>query len=114
MSEMNTLYLKRRGPTDVISFPAAEIPTEELRKKHLGDLIICPGKIRQQAKKAGRTYEKELSHIFIHGVLHLLGFDHDIASRKRVMRSEEKRILNILFPRTVTIKETSRTRKDKA
>ena len=77
-AEMQMLNAKYRGkdyPTDVLSFPMAEglSPAGHL----LGDVIISVEKARQQAEERGRSRDKELATLLIHGIVHLLGYDHE-------------------------------------
>lgn len=89
MTQLNAAYMRRRGPTDVLSFPAAEQPLGRGAPKPLGDLILCPPYIRAQAKKHRRRFRDELAQVAIHGVLHLLGYDHLRARDAKVMRALE-------------------------
>lgn len=93
MASLNRRYLGRAGVTDVISFPAAPMPGRLPHGRVLGDIVIHVPKIRSQAKKAGRLPREELAHVLIHGVLHLLGYDHDTAPKARRMRRKELQLL---------------------
>jgi probable rRNA maturation factor len=64
---LNKLYRKVDSPTDILSFP--------LDKKS-GEIFICPSKTKEMAKEFGRSYENFLAFLFIHGLVHLLGYDH--------------------------------------
>ena len=96
MAKHNLNYLKRRGATDVISFPVGEFPSVKHGLAPLGDILICLRIVEQYAKKHGISREEELTRVIIHGVLHLLGYDHDIEKRKRIMKSKEDRLVKLL------------------
>ncbi len=70
MKRMNKLYRGKDYATDVLSFEGAE-PTS------VGELVICPPVIRSNAKNSGLSERGELGYMIIHGVLHLLGMDHE-------------------------------------
>lgn len=72
MSGLNQKFRKKKGPTDVLSFPS---PKRE--KKFLGDIAIAPETAKRYAKKNGRTLQSELQVLMLHGILHLLGYDHE-------------------------------------
>jgi probable rRNA maturation factor len=67
---LNRTYRKKDTPTDVLSFPAGE-PHE------LGDVVIAAGVARRQAREAGHPLQTEIRVLALHGLLHLLGYDHD-------------------------------------
>jgi probable rRNA maturation factor len=98
IARMNEFFRKKKGPTDVLSFPAdtrsetgfaARRATRKLTGKlrrsaskeyFLGDIAISPASARRNAKKYGRTLPAELRILMLHGMLHLLGFDHETDS----------------------------------
>jgi probable rRNA maturation factor len=83
ISRMNVNFRKKKGPTDVLSFPAiTRRRPSKLRRRvkdseFLGDIAISPATARRYAKKKGRTLASELRVLILHGVLHLLGYDHE-------------------------------------
>ena len=86
MVRLNERYRKKKGPTDVLSFPAEEDSgkpgtlRQQVRKargKFLGDIAISPKVARRNAKALGRRLPEELKVLILHGVLHLLGYDHE-------------------------------------
>jgi probable rRNA maturation factor len=81
IARMNQAFRNKKGPTDVLSFPAtARRGPVRHRKPHafLGDVAISPSTARRNAKKLGRSLPSELQILILHGVLHLLGYDHEI------------------------------------
>ena len=87
IARMNQAYRKKRGATDVLSFPAEKRPRP--RKAYLGDIAIAPETARRYAKKNGRTLNSELRVLILHGVLHLMGYDHE-TDRGQMNRIENK------------------------
>jgi probable rRNA maturation factor len=85
MARLNQQYRKKKGTTDVLSFPAVERRTpvalgalgENARGGFLGDIAISPAVARRNARALGRTLPEELQILILHGVLHLLGYDHE-------------------------------------
>jgi probable rRNA maturation factor len=80
IARMNESYRKKKGPTDVLSFPAGEGKhgkVQDAVEKYLGDIVIAPETARRYAKKNGRKLSEELRVLILHGLLHLLGYDHE-------------------------------------
>jgi probable rRNA maturation factor len=69
---LNREYRKKDTPTDVLSFPAADVTGD-----FLGDVVIAGGVARRQAREAGHSLQTELRILALHGLLHLLGYDHE-------------------------------------
>ncbi len=93
--KLNALFRKKDYPTDVLSFPAAKNLPGRLRP--LGDVVISVDKARAQAKERGRPLREEVITLLIHGIVHLLGYDHERSAREaRVMRRLESRIFRSL------------------
>jgi probable rRNA maturation factor len=92
---LNHQYRKKDKPTDVLSFPGprtsffnAQAP---LGPQFLGDIAVATGVARRQARAAGHSYAAELKVLALHGLLHLLGYDHhDPADRGRMARLERR------------------------
>jgi len=95
IEKLNRKYRNKPKPTDVLSFPAGEL----LAGRHplLGDVVISVERAEEQAKAGGWTLDEEINRLLIHGILHLLGYDHE-RSRKEalVMRSMERKISRAL------------------
>jgi probable rRNA maturation factor len=105
--KMKSLNRKFRGKdtvTDVLSFPALEIFA---RQGHLGDLVICAPMLEEQARRIGHSPKQELHVLLVHGLLHLLGYDHEKSTRDSSEMAEwESQILGDvgLIERTVGTK----------
>jgi probable rRNA maturation factor len=98
ISRMNETFRKKKGPTDVLSFPmVARRRPVRLRRgsrtvragEYLGDIAISPATAKRYAKKNGRKLSSELQVLILHGVLHLLGYDHE-TDRGKMDRIEQK------------------------
>ena len=98
MQELNARYRHKNYPTDVLSFPSAKnLPTEA---RLLGDVIISVEKAAEQAKERRRTLDQEMATLLIHGIVHLLGYDHERSAKDaRVMSRIEKKIARQLCDR---------------
>ncbi|TFG35659.1 MAG: rRNA maturation RNase YbeY [Parcubacteria group bacterium] len=86
IKELNKRYRKKNRPTDVLSFQD---------KENWGEIVICPIEVKKNAKKFNSNFKKELSRVLIHGVLHLLGYDHEKDKEEEKMRKKEEYYLNI-------------------
>jgi probable rRNA maturation factor len=95
MRELNRVYSNKDGLTDVLSFSAREGYVGK-SDCELGDIVICVPQIGRQAKENGVSVEQELSLMLIHGLLHLLGFDHKRSEERRKMFNLQEEILRSL------------------
>ena len=97
MSAYHQKFMGEPGPTDVLSFPMDELrspdPDEEPVLGVLGDIVLCPSVTAAQAAASGRTAEEEADYLLIHGLLHLLGYDHAEAAEKKAMFDLNDRII---------------------
>jgi probable rRNA maturation factor len=98
IARLNETFRKKKGPTDVLSFPAVvRRRPVRLRRgapadktgEYLGDIAVSPATARRYAKKNGRKLSSELRVLILHGVLHLLGYDHE-TDRGEMDRVEAK------------------------
>jgi probable rRNA maturation factor len=92
MSSLNWQYRRRQGPTNVLAFAMREGEFGEISPELLGDVIISLPTAQRQAEEAGISLDTMLSRLLVHGILHLLGFDHDKgedAAQKMERRSAE-------------------------
>lgn len=99
MKKINYQYRKINKETDVLSFAFLELKKGEVKIKSkepqfLGEIIISTHKIEEQAKEFNHTFTYELAYLYIHGLLHLLGYDHVHSEKeKKVMFALEDKIL---------------------
>jgi probable rRNA maturation factor len=87
IAQWNGTYRGKKKPTDVLSFPAgtpkrkhdknAETAFSSSENGYLGDIAIAPGVARRNAREAGHTLDKEMRILTLHGLLHLMGYDHE-------------------------------------
>jgi probable rRNA maturation factor len=100
----NKEYRNQDKATDVLSFPISnDIILDEDNPMPLGSLIISVNHIREKALNYGHNYDAELSLLFIHGLLHLLGYDHEIDNGE--MREKEALIIqNFNLPKSLIIR----------
>jgi probable rRNA maturation factor len=99
MEDLHERWMDLPGPTDVMAFPMDEL--EASRRPDaadpspalLGDVVLCPAFAKDQAKTAGHSLIDELHLLTVHGVLHLLGYDHAEPAEEREMFGLQKRIL---------------------
>jgi probable rRNA maturation factor len=90
IARLNRKFRRKRGPTDVLSFPAKERKkTESDGGRFLGDIAIAPETARRYALRDGRKLKDELQILILHGVLHLLGYDHE-TDHGRMDRTEKR------------------------
>lgn len=95
IKELNLLYRNVDRTTDVLSFPQYA-GIEDLPKEGnvlLGDVVICTEQALLQADEFGHMPERELTYLFVHSILHLLGYDHERDEEKAGMRELEERIM---------------------
>ena len=90
--DLNARFRDRDRPTNVLSFPAAEMSIPG-QAPPLGDLVLAYGVCAAEAVAQGKTLADHLSHLTVHGVLHLLGRDHEADSEAEEMEAEERAIL---------------------
>jgi probable rRNA maturation factor len=92
---LNREHRRTAAPTDVLSFAQAEgrAFAGPAARRHLGDVVISVETARRQAREYGVTLQAELSHLLVHGILHLLGYDHVRPGDARNMRHREDAIL---------------------
>ena len=93
--DLNRQYRDKDYATNVLSF-SADLPESlpvEIRLSQLGDLVICAPVVAREATEQHRTETDHWAHLTIHGVLHLLGYNHEVADEATVMESLETEIL---------------------
>ncbi|MCI1821025.1 MAG: rRNA maturation RNase YbeY [Megasphaera sp.] len=96
---LNKQYRQIDRPTDVLSFALNEGENSDYEGPDanlLGDIVISLEKVQEQADEYGHSFERELAYLTIHGMLHILGYDHMTAEDKLEMRKEEEFILQRL------------------
>ncbi len=111
IADLNSRFLGKDGPTDVLAFPIDEEPPDSGRSPDsggtgpgfsgeadeaptlLGDVVICPAVAYRNAPEHAGTYDDELALLVVHGLLHLLGLDHDDPDEAEAMEAKERELL---------------------
>jgi len=97
MTRLHVQWMDEPGPTDVLSFPMDELrPGSDDREPEpglLGDVVLCPQVARAQATQAGHSTDDELQLLCVHGILHLLGYDHAAPAEEREMFRLQRELL---------------------
>jgi probable rRNA maturation factor len=107
MRVLNRSYRKKDYATDVLSFPADPDAAPPRGPRALGDLVIARGVAARQARQAGHSLQTELRVLALHGLLHLLGYDHDDPADKGRMARAEARLLRKGGVKTGLIKRSA-------
>ncbi|HUE59853.1 MAG TPA: rRNA maturation RNase YbeY [Acidimicrobiales bacterium] len=111
IADLNSRFLGREGPTDVLAFPIDDEPVESGRSPDsggsgpgfssepeeapslLGDVVICPAVAERNAPDHAGSYDDELALLVVHGLLHILGMDHEDPEEAEVMEARERELL---------------------
>ena len=88
---LNAQFRGRDAPTNVLSFPAPANP-----ERHLGDIALAHGVVTREASEQGKPLSHHLQHLVIHGVLHLIGYDHETDEDAERMEARERELLAAL------------------
>lgn len=97
MRQLNQQFRGKDKHTNVLSFPNPMPP--ELRDAYLGDIVICVPVIEREATEQGKDPMAHYAHMLVHGILHLLGYDHQAEDDAKVMENIEVKILaNLGYP----------------
>jgi len=97
MTELNTNFRNKHGTTNVLSFPAP--PDIKAKTNMLGDIVICSAVVNKEAEEQHKEQNAHWAHMTIHGIFHLLGYDHEDEEEAVIMESQEKKVLHSLgFP----------------
>ena len=95
LKSLNAQYRQIDKVTDVLSFPADEVDPET-GVRYFGDVILSLEQAGKQADKTGHQLEDEVALLVVHGVLHLLGYDHDTPENKQLMWATQRELLDSL------------------
>ena len=98
IQELNNTYLGKNEPTDVLAFP---IDSQKLTTGDtptlLGDVVICPAKAKENASAQKKNHDEEIALLVLHGILHILGYDHAYPEEEAVMKNREQELLSKLY-----------------
>lgn len=98
MADLNLAYRDKHGPTNVLSFSQMEGLTSGFRSELLGDVVICVDVAEDDAAALGYSNDEMIVYLLIHGILHLVGYDHGVQQDETVMASKLESIFQQLFP----------------
>ncbi len=98
MAELNATWRGRDAPTDVLSFSLLEGPHRRFRGPLLGEVAIGVETASRQARRGRCSLDDQVARLLLHGLLHLLGHDHQRPGQARRMRAEERRLWRVLSP----------------
>ncbi len=93
IAELNRQYLDRTGPTNVIAFPMREGEFSDIAPEILGDVVISIETTEREAREGNMELETRFCELLIHGILHLLGFDHENDEQQAREMEEKSRVL---------------------
>jgi probable rRNA maturation factor len=103
IAEYNRRFMEREGPTDVLAFPLQELepgrvppPVANEPPLSLGDVFLCPAEIKRHAHEERADFEDYLFLLAVHGILHLLGYDHDDRRSARRMEKREEELFKLI------------------
>ena len=98
IAELNAAYRNKPGPTDVLSFSLVEGEHDRFRGQLLGDVVVSVETALVQARERHRSLDERIARLVVHGLLHLVGHDHEQDAEARVMQREERRLWRALEP----------------
>ncbi|ALE03404.1 rRNA maturation RNase YbeY [Bartonella ancashensis] len=93
MTQINAQWRKKNYPTNVLSFPAFPLKVGQKPGLMLGDIILARETIAREAEEGKKSFHDHLTHMIVHGILHLLGYDHETNDEAHQMEELEKDIL---------------------
>jgi probable rRNA maturation factor len=98
IAELNRNHLGRKGPTNVLAFPMSDGSKVDIESVMLGDVVISVDTARRESEATGESLDRTVFRLLIHGVLHLLDYDHERSSEDEIiMQTEEKRLLDLIM-----------------
>ena len=97
IAKFNEKYLDREGPTNVIAFPMSGGPEPDWESGMMGDVVISVDTAMEESKRADESLEKTIYRLLIHGILHLLDYDHERSPADSLrMEKEQTRLLSLI------------------
>ncbi|MCL6229959.1 rRNA maturation RNase YbeY [Bartonella bilalgolemii] len=96
IAQINAQWRHHNKPTNVLSFPAFPLKAGQNPRLMLGDIVIAQETVMREAEEERKSFQDHLTHIIIHGILHLLGYDHETNNEANQMEKLEKEILQKL------------------
>jgi rRNA maturation RNase YbeY len=97
IADLNRNYLGRSGPTNVLAFPMSGGPSPDIASGMLGDVVVSVDTARKESRETGESLEVAVYRLLLHGLLHLLGYDHEKSPRQALlMERKQERLLEII------------------
>jgi probable rRNA maturation factor len=96
LADLNQRFRGKTGSTNVLSFPAPPHPAQSHHGVQIGDIALAYGVCASEAQVQGKSLQDHLCHLTVHGVLHLLGYDHETDGEAEAMEALERSILETL------------------
>ena len=97
ISRLNSRYLGRKGPTNVLAFPMENGMTPRVESAMLGDVVISVDAAIRESKEFGESIEYTVDRLLIHGILHLLNYDHEkSAAEAEIMEKQQNRLMALI------------------
>lgn len=96
MTVLNSTYRRKQGPTNVLSFPLFLPDGIAFDHPPLGDIVICAPVVNNEAREQQKTLEAHWAHMIVHGIYHLLGYDHETEREAEIMEELEIQIMEKL------------------
>jgi rRNA maturation RNase YbeY len=95
---LNNRYLGRDGPTNVLAFSMSDDLSPDVESGMLGDVVVSVDTVISESEETGESQEEAIFRLLIHGILHLMGYDHVISpDEAQVMEKEERRLLSLVL-----------------
>jgi probable rRNA maturation factor len=94
--ELNKHHRNMDKPTNVLSFPPARMKPPAGAPRFLGDIVLAYETVEREAREEEKPLENHITHLVVHGVLHLLGYDHEDEEEAEMMERRERQILSAL------------------
>jgi probable rRNA maturation factor len=111
IQQLNKIYRKKNRPTDVLAFAMREGDFSHLAGELLGDVVVSVPTAQRQAIQHGRDLMGEITMLLAHGLLHLLGWDHETDAKDRRMRAETTRLCAAAAPRLAARRQRTQPRR---
>lgn len=102
IAELNRRYLNRDGPTNVLAFPMTDATEPELHTSMLGDIVISLDAAMRDAQELRESFEGTVDRLLIHGLLHLLGYEHEGSAQEAQRMEEETELLLAIIARSAS------------
>ena len=97
IEKLNQQYLNRQGPTNVIAFAMREGEFPDLTPDLLGDVVISTDTAAREAQVASMSMERRFNELLVHGILHLMGYDHETSEKDaRIMEEKSRELIELI------------------